>query len=85
MRQPTESPAERSRRLSQEVRDAKEAWRKGGEVGPIKMSRAAFHGIHRDYRSTIGDETHPSCLVLARGGTCLVSVELTDGRKGPLR
>lgn len=62
--------------LYAEFKSARDAWITGGEVGSLRLSRAAFYSIHPDYRSKRGDQTHPSCLVLATGGTCLISVEL---------
>ena len=64
------------KQLYAEFDAARDAWRAGGEVGSLRLSRAAFYAIHTDYRSKRGDRTHPSCLVLATGGTCLISVEL---------
>jgi len=52
---------QRARELSAEVTKAQDAWREGGETGPLRMSRAAFHSIHLDFRSKRGDSSHPSC------------------------
>jgi len=69
---------QRTRELSAEVTKAQDAWREGGEKGPIRISRAAFHSIHLDFRSKRGDSTHPSCLVrTSASGTNLVRVEFT--------
>lgn len=79
-RTPRQKQADARRlRLGREESAAKDAYRAGGEVGGVRMSRAAFYNIHPDFRSKQGDPTHPSCLVLGKRGTCLVSVDLIDG------
>ena len=69
---------ERQRRLFAEVNAAKDAYR-SGQTATIRMSKAAYHTIHRDFRSSRGDSSYPSCLCLCDGmGTCLVPVEFTE-------
>ena len=69
-------PAKDRNQLYAEFDAAREAWKAGGEVGSLRLSRAAFYIIHTDFRSKRGDKTHPSCLVLATGGTHLIPVQL---------
>jgi hypothetical protein len=69
---------EREKSLFAEVTAAKDAYR-AGKTAAIRMSRAAYNSIHRDFRSSRGDSSYPSSLCLCDGmGTCLVSVEFTE-------
>lgn len=71
----------REKSLFAEVTAAKDAFR-AGKTPVIRLSKAAYNSIHRDFRSVRGDSSYPSCLCLCDGkGTCLVPVEFTEEAK----
>ncbi len=69
----TEIWEERTKQLRQEANTAIDAYVSSDGKSPLTMSSVAFHSIHKDFRSTRNDQTHPSCLV-NHHGTCLVPV-----------
>lgn len=69
---------EKKRLLWKEENAAKDAYIKAGAKGAILMSRKAYNNIHKDYRTSIGDKSYPSCLCNVPGvGTCLCPVQFT--------